>query len=912
MTQPTPMMAAATPAASAYPYQPQQTQPQTQPQPTPAFPASASSGQHGQPPLAPAAPNNNGSSSNRAPSPFLERTGSAAELFASGPTTTPATNTSAATAAAAGPSFDSHDTHDDEEDDNIAGPSLTAAATLFTHGLSTAKSGAATLLGSAHKAATTAAASVGEVSASVGERGVSGSILGMVERAGMAPEVSTAANEQTQQQTQGGGELLVEDLDDDEDDESNLEEAGDNAGDANAAGPMLKEGWEEVVDDTTGQPYYYRAATGETTWDRPSVAAVADVGAVDAAAAPAVTQPEPQPQPEPTAEAEAVAAPPSTAPTELEFPPPPHQQEEAAEAEAALTPTPATDTDTDLPAAGWEEVVDEATGKPHYFHAATGETSWEKPAPVTASEIPAVEAPEALPVEPEPEPEPEPTMVPATPAVARQPSLSDACAAVVTAAFSAPPKQHSAVASSTPSQQQDQSFSSNQPRQVQSAVRPPASSSSTARARLNLPLPKRTFNVPSRTPRQQPGHDPASATGGASSVKRRHFKLPPPIKSSAPTPSQEDDGSAVPTPKHAIESSLPAKTPHNTPAFDVDYIEDTGQGPALPLPGSAAPGATGAGAGVGGAPAVVSAPAAPTAPIPTPALPPRGPTLPSMTPGPPAQPGSTVEAAAAALSHPFKIEKKLSFSSATAQEEHAQGRGDIDDDAEEEEEEEDDIGGASQEPLQPPQEGTVALTAGLIANVIVDEAIDRVVDTAVSGTADAEDVNNVAGAVVGDEDEDVPALPAGWQELTDPNSGQIYFYNSEIGETSWNRPTLADSSEDDVAGPSAENEEDAAHQPPETETSEETVKTRSSWEIVDNGAEPEPEPAEALSSAEGGNDGDSVDKWEAASPEAEDAGLPNGWVQVIDETSGEPYVSSLLFPVYLDHFSTHPITIIIH
>jgi len=340
---------------------------------------------------------------------------------------------------------------------------------------------------------------------------------------------------------------------------------------------------------------------------------------------------------------------------------------------------------------------------------------------------------------------------------------------------------------------------------------------------------------------------------------------------------------------------LPTKTPHNTPAFDVDYIEDTGQGPALQLPASAVPGATGT--GIGGAPAVVSAPA-PTAPIPTPALPPRGPTLPSMTPGP-AQSGSVVEAAAAALSHPFKIEKKLSFSSATAQEEHAQGSGDIDD---AEEEEEDDIGGVSQEPLQPPQEGTVAFTAGLIANDIVDEAIDRVIDTAVSGTADAEDVN-IAGAVV--HDEDVLALPVGWQELTDPGSGQSYFYNSETGETSWNRPTLAETSEDDVAGPSSENEEDAAHHPPETEVSEETVKTRSSWEIVDDGAEPEPEPAEVLPSAEGGNDGDSVDKWEAASPEAEDTGLPNGWVQVIDETTGEPYVSSSFVLVYFGSF-LHP------
>merc|ERR1712238_645088 len=44
--------------------------------------------------------------------------------------------------------------------------------------------------------------------------------------------------------------------------------------------------------------------------------------------------------------------------------------------------------------------------------------------------------------------------------------------------------------------------------------------------------------------------------------------------------------------------------------------------------------------------------------------------------------------------------------------------------------------------------------------------------------------------VAGDVDNSIPNdIPDSWVEEEDPSSGQIYFYNSTTGETSWERPT---------------------------------------------------------------------------------------------------------------------------
>ena len=284
----------------------------------------------------------------------------------------------------------------------------------------------------------------------------------------------------------------------------------------------------------------------------------------------------------------------------------------------------------------------------------------------------------------------------------------------------------------------------------------------------------------------------------------------------------------------------------------------------------------------------------------------------------------------------FFLFHSQSFSSATAQEEHAAQVGGGPDELEEDEEEEDDIV-AVDKSAQPPQEGTEALVAGVVVSEIVDEAIDRVIDTA-TATGELEDTFGSAGGDVPEATGAVPTLPVGWQELTDPSSGQVYFYNSETGQTSWDRPAVASApavEEEEVTTPAVEESGDATdavqqqQAPPQTEASEETVASGSSWEIVDGGAGPKE--AEIKPSAGDGVplENDSDDGWAAANPEAEGATenagegaaftepteqseLPSGWIQVIDETSGDPYVSSSFGFCHLCIFICVPMVFLTH
>ena len=233
---------------------------------------------------------------------------------------------------------------------------------------------------------------------------------------------------------------------------------------------------------------------------------------------------------------------------------------------------------------------------------------------------------------------------------------------------------------------------------------------------------------------------------------------------------------------------------------------------------------------------------------------------------------------------------------------------------EEDEEEEDDIV-AVDTSAHPPQEGTESLVAGVVASGIVDEAIDRVIDTA-TATGEVEDTVGSAGGDVPEATEAVPTLTVGWQELTDPSSGQVYFYNSETGETSWDRPAVADAPAVEESGDATDAVQQQQEPPPQTEASEETVGSGSSWEVVDGGADPKE--AEIKPSKDDGVplENNSDDGWAAANPEAEGATenagegapssgpaeqseLPSGWIQVIDEASGDPYVSSSLGFCYL-------------
>lgn len=95
---------------------------------------------------------------------------------------------------------------------------------------------------------------------------------------------------------------------------------------------LLPEGWSEVTDPTSGHPYFFHAATNETTWVRPKPV-------------------DPGPPP---------------------GPPPPSAKSDA------------------LPE-GWQQATDDASGHVYYWNAGTGERSWVKP---KSEEVAAPQGPE--------------------------------------------------------------------------------------------------------------------------------------------------------------------------------------------------------------------------------------------------------------------------------------------------------------------------------------------------------------------------------------------------------------------------------------------------------------------------------------------------------------------------------------
>ena len=115
---------------------------------------------------------------------------------------------------------------------------------------------------------------------------------------------------------------------------------------------ILPPGWEKLVDESSGEAYYYNESTEESSWDPPSVPPTKADPAVDA----------------PATKENALVAP--AAPSEMAGPGQPETEVPAEEAsediEVRLIP-------------GWEEVTDPDSGETYFYNEETGETTWDEP-----------------------------------------------------------------------------------------------------------------------------------------------------------------------------------------------------------------------------------------------------------------------------------------------------------------------------------------------------------------------------------------------------------------------------------------------------------------------------------------------------------------------------------------------------
>lgn len=138
------------------------------------------------------------------------------------------------------------------------------------------------------------------------------------------------------------------------------------AGAPAAASGALPDGWAEHLDAGSGRSFFYNAGTGETSWERPQAPAAAS------AAAPAATGALP--------EGWAEHLDPGSGRT---FYCNAGTGETAWEKPVAFASAPAPLSNA-LPE-GWVEHVDPGSGRTFYCKTATGETAWERPAPAATT-----------------------------------------------------------------------------------------------------------------------------------------------------------------------------------------------------------------------------------------------------------------------------------------------------------------------------------------------------------------------------------------------------------------------------------------------------------------------------------------------------------------------------------------------
>jgi len=143
-----------------------------------------------------------------------------------------------------------------------------------------------------------------------------------------------------------------------------------------------------------------------------------------------------------------------------------------------------------------------------------------------------------------------------------------------------------------------------------------------------------------------------------------------------------------------------------------------------------------------------------------------------------------------------------------------------------------------------------------------------------NGPTDPEVENDPAEEVENDPTEQAvstPAdpLPRGWVEMSDPNSGQAYYYNEDTGATSWDIPTIS-------PGPDEHGFESEGNVDPSSALSDEVLGET---------------PVAAVDVAKetlGSSSIQELERPEASAVVSEDE-LPSGWVETADPTSGQSY-----------------------
>jgi len=157
------------------------------------------------------------------------------------------------------------------------------------------------------------------------------------------------------------------DVEEDEDEEEEEDVATDEKeeeivfeADENADEDALPDGWEEMVDQSSGNVYYYNAESGITSWDRPTEAPGVDEDEdIPSDVLEDLTEDFLVATEEPVAEEEDIPSNPNEEPDSA-------TNDLAHEAELSLPD-------------GWEKMEDPSSGKTYYHNAKSGETSWDRP-----------------------------------------------------------------------------------------------------------------------------------------------------------------------------------------------------------------------------------------------------------------------------------------------------------------------------------------------------------------------------------------------------------------------------------------------------------------------------------------------------------------------------------------------------